>query len=72
MTDLELQVPQHIEHRLHDALAPRGLLVGKQEQQVDIGSGCKRAAPVAAGRHQSKTLAERSLARGVEMSITAS
>ena len=31
-----------------DALAPGGLLVGKQEQKIDVGAGREQAAPVAA------------------------
>jgi len=50
VADLQLQVPQAIEDRLDDALAPRGLLVGEEEQQVDVGAGGERAAAVAAGR----------------------
>ena len=48
VADLELQVPEHVEHRLDDALPPGGLLVGKQKQEVDVRSRRKRSAAVAA------------------------
>ncbi len=50
VANLEAQVPQQIEHVFGDALAPRRLFVGKQEQQVDVGAGGQHLAPVAAGR----------------------
>ena len=57
VADLELQVPEHVEHRLDDALAPGGLLVGKQEQEVDVRSRRQRAAAVAAGGDDGEALA---------------
>ena len=49
VADLQPQVPQQVEHVLHHALAPRRLLVGQQEQQIDVGEGREQAAAVAAG-----------------------
>ncbi len=49
MADLEADVPQAIEDRLGDGLAPGGLFVGKQEEQVDIRARRQQAAAVAAG-----------------------
>ena len=49
VADLEPQVPQQVEHVLHHALAPGRLLVGQQEQQIDVGEGREQAAAVAAG-----------------------
>ena len=49
MADLQPQVPEQVEHVLHHALAPRRLLVGQQEQQIDIGEGGEHASAVAAG-----------------------
>ena len=46
--DLQAQIPQQIEHVLDDALAPRRLLVGQQEQQIDVGERREQAAAVAA------------------------
>ena len=48
MADLQAEVPQQIEHVLDDALAPGGLLVGQQEQEIDVGAGREQAAAVAA------------------------
>ena len=48
--DLEPRVPQRIEQELDDALAPAGLLVGQEEQEVDIGARRQRAAAIAADR----------------------
>ncbi len=50
MADLQPHVPKAIENAFGDGLAPRGLLVGKQEKEIDVGAGCEQAAPVAAGR----------------------
>ena len=47
--DLEAQVPEQIEHVLHHALAPRRLLVGQHEQEIDVGEGGEQTAAVAAG-----------------------
>ena len=38
VADLEPDVPQAIEDRLGDLLAPGGLLVGQHEQQIDVGA----------------------------------
>jgi len=47
VADLEAEIPEQIEHVFGDALAPGGLLVGKQEQEIDVGARCQHAAPVA-------------------------
>ena len=49
MADLQPHVPQAIENGFGDRLAPGGLLVGKQEQQIDVGLRRHQAAAVAAG-----------------------
>ena len=56
MADLLAQVPQDVEDRLDDALAPWGLLVGQQEQEVDVGAGRERGASVAADRRDAEPL----------------
>ena len=43
--DLEAEVPQHVEHVFGDALAPRRLLVGQQEQDIDVGAGASSPRP---------------------------
>jgi hypothetical protein len=37
VADLQPHVPQAIQNRLGDLLAPGGLLVGQHEQQIDVG-----------------------------------
>ena len=49
VADLQAQVPQQVEHVLDHALAPGRLLVGQQEQQIDVGERREQAAAVAAG-----------------------
>ena len=65
--DLEAQIPQHVEHVLGDALAPRRLLVGKQEQQIDVGSGRQQPAPVAPGGDDRHALGVRRIGRPVDV-----
>ena len=36
VTDLKAEIPEQIEHVFGDALPPGGLLVGKQEQKIDV------------------------------------
>ena len=48
MADFESHVPETIKNRFGDRFAPRGLLVGKQEQEIDVGTGGEHAAAVAA------------------------
>ena len=67
VADLEAHVPQAIEDRLGDRLAPRGLLVGQQEQQIDVGARRQQSAPVAAGRDHRHLLGFRRVMRRIEM-----
>jgi hypothetical protein len=67
MADLEAHVPQAIEDRLGDGLAPRGLLVGQYEQKIDVGARRQQSAPVAAGRHHRHLLGFRRVLRRIEM-----
>ncbi len=60
--DLEPEIPQRIEHRLGDALAPGGLLVGKEKQKIDVGAGRQHPASVAADGHDRHALARRWIA----------
>ncbi len=39
MTDLQPQIPQHVQDEFDDALAPGGLLEGPHEQQIDVRAG---------------------------------
>jgi hypothetical protein len=65
--DLEPHIPQAIEDRLRDRLAPRGLFVGQNKQEIDVGAGSHQAAPVAAGCHDRHALRFRTAFRRVEM-----
>ena len=67
MADLQPHVPQAIEHRLGDGLAPGGLLVGQQEQQIDVGARRHQAAAVAAGRDHRHALGFRRILRRIEL-----
>ena len=63
VADLQPQVPQHVEHVFDDLLAPRRLLVGQQEQQIDVGARRQRAAAIAADRHHRHALGGRRVLR---------
>ena len=65
--DLEAQVPQHVEHVLGNALAPRRLLVGEQEQQIDVGVGGEQAAAVAARRDDRHALGVGRVGRPIDV-----
>ena len=56
VTHLQAEVPEQIEHIFDDALTPGRLLVGQQEQQIDVREGCQQTAAVAAGRHDGHVL----------------
>ena len=56
MAHLLPEVPEHVEHGFDDAFAPWRLLVGQQEQEVDVGARRQGAAPVAAHRRNSQSL----------------
>jgi hypothetical protein len=62
VADFEPEVPQGVEHVLDHLLHVGRLLVGPQEQEIDVGEGRERAAPVAAHRHQRQPLALRRVA----------
>ena len=67
MADLQADVPQAIQDRFGDRLAPGGLLVGQQEQQIDVGAGRLQAAAIAAGGDHRHVLGFRRVLRRVEM-----
>ena len=54
--DLEAEIPEHVEHVLSDALAPRRLLIGEQKQQIDIRARRQQRAPIAARCHDRHAL----------------
>ena len=49
VADLQPHVPQAIQDGFRDLLAPRGLLVGQDEQQIDVGFRRHQPAAIAAG-----------------------
>ena len=57
VTDLQLQIPEDIEHGFNHALGPCGDLVGRQEQQIDVGKRGHFTAPVAANSHHGQSFA---------------
>ena len=59
VTDLQPHVPQHVEHVFGQLLAERGLLVGQDEQKVDVRARRQRAAPVTADGGQRDAFALR-------------
>ncbi len=50
MADFQPHVPQHVEHIFDDLLTPWGLLVGQQEQEIDIGTRRQSVASITADR----------------------
>ena len=65
VADLQPRIPQGIEDRFGDRLAPGGLLVGKEKQEIDVGAGRLQAAAVAAGGDHRHALAFRWIFRRV-------
>ncbi len=56
VTDLEAEIPQHVQDELDDALAPRGLLERTHEQEIDIRSRRQHGPAIAAGRDDGDAL----------------
>jgi len=56
-----------VQDEFDDALAPRGLLVGPQEQQIDVGKRRQLAAAIAADGDDRQPLGLRGVLRVVEM-----
>ena len=69
VADLEAEVPQQIEHELDDLLAARRLLVGTQEQEIDVGKRRHLAAAEAAGRHHAQPLGGAGIGRRVDLAV---
>ncbi len=66
VADFEPHVPQAIEQGLGDRLAPGGLFVGQQKQQIDVGARRQQAAAIAAGRDDGDALGLRAHLRRIE------
>ena len=67
VADLQPHVPQAIENGFGDLLAPGGLLVGQDEQQIDVGFRRHQAAAVAAGGDHRHALGAGADRRVIEM-----
>ena len=67
VADLQPHVPQAIQDGFGDLLAPGGLLVGQDEQQIDIGFRRHQSAAVAAGGDHRHALGAGGDRRAVEM-----
>ena len=67
VADLQAHVPQAIEDRFGDLLAPGGLLVRQQKQQIDVGPGRQDAAAVAAGGDDRHALGFGRILRRIKM-----
>ncbi len=67
VADLQPHVPQAIQDRFGDLLAPGGLLVGQDEQQIDVGFRRHQSAAIAAGGDHRHALGARGDRRAVEM-----
>ena len=66
VADLEIQVPEEIQHRLDHLLAPVSALAGREERDVDIGVRRHFAAAVAAHREHREPLPGRAVAHGID------
>ena len=67
VADLQSHVPQAIQNGFGDLLAPGGLLVGQDEQQIDVGFRRHQAAAVAAGGDHRHALGAGGDRRAIEM-----
>ena len=67
VADLQSHVPQAIENGFGDLLAPGGLLVGQDEQQIDVGFRRHQAAAIAAGGDHGHALGAGGDRRAIEM-----
>ena len=67
VADLQAHVPQAIQDGLGDLLAPGGLLVGQDEQQIDVGFRRHQPAAIAAGGDDGHALGAGRDRRVIEM-----
>ena len=65
VADLQPRIPQGIKNRFRNQLAPGGLFVRKQKQEIDVGAGRLQAAAVAAGRDDGHAFAFRWIVRRI-------
>ena len=69
MTDLQLEIPEDVEHRLNDALRPGGDLVGREEEQVDIRKWRHFAPSITADPDQRDLFARRRVGNRMQMGL---
>ena len=67
VADLQAHVPQAIQDGFRDLLAPGGLLVGQDEQQIDVGFRRHQPAAIAAGGDDRHALGAGGNRRAIEM-----
>ena len=67
MADLQLQIPQHIQHGFDHRLGPRGDLPRRQKQQIHIGMRRHFGPPITAHRQNRDTLALGGVGQRVQM-----
>ena len=67
MADLQPHIPQAIEDRFGNLLAPRRLLVGQDEEQIDVGLRRHQSAAIAAGGDHRHPLRVRRRRKMIEM-----
>jgi hypothetical protein len=65
--DLQAEIPQHVQDVFDDLVAPGCLLVGEQEEQIDVGTGGEGAAAITADRHHRHVLGGRAVLGAVDM-----
>ena len=67
VSDLEAEVPQAVQDRFRNRLAPRRLLVRQQKQEIDVGARRQQPAAIPAGRHDRHALCFRRIVRRIEV-----
>src|SRR3546814_9167059 len=67
MADLQSGVPEHVQDVFDHLLAARRLLVGEQEQQVDVGPWRQFTAAVTTDRRHADAVARRRIRRGKDV-----
>ena len=66
MANLQPEIPQEIQHGLDHLLAPRRVLAGGQEGDIDIGMRRHFAAAIAAHRHDGQSFTRGAIARWID------
>ena len=64
--DLQAHIPEHVEHVLDQLLHMGRVLVGNQEQQIDVGKGRQLAAAIAADRQHRQPFRRCGIVQGID------